>query len=332
MITMDALAELEAMVQNAIAEEQTLAVSSADAGRWQRLFDLTHSDAIKKIEEHRSDLSRVRVPDELWSAVASSKEAEGFDRAAYEYSLTIPPSRSSHSPDSHRTKQAPVHSSGIFIIKLEGPLDTPQKVQEAARLNEAPSLEIGVGELGEAVFCQIDTYAKARLTDWLSHRHSGFKPTIVRLAKAKKQLCSHTMAPTLGVDYTLPQNRPECDSFVPLPSQNQYPVWYFFYGTLADPDVLKHHLFLTTEPLFLPATVHGGQVRTWAGKYNALVDAPPCSQVSGSAFLVESQLQEDALRFYETDKYEVVRCRLHTPKGILDGLTFRFDGDVGDMD
>lgn len=205
-------------------------------------------------------------------------------------------------------------------------------MKEAACLNDTPILETGVGELGEARFYQTDAYSKARLTDWLSRHYSGFKPTIVRFAKAKKQLCSHTMAPALGVDYTLPQNRPDCASLVPHLTQDQYPVWYFFYGTLDDPDVLKHQLSLTTGPSFLPATVYGGQVRTWAGKYNALVDASPCSRVLGSAFLVESRQQEDALRFYQTDKYEVVRCRLHTPKGILDGLTFRFDGDLRETD
>jgi len=63
------------------------------------------------------------------------------------------------------------------------------------------------------------------------------------------------------------------------------------------------------------------------------VDAPgSTAEVLGSAFLVRSREQEDALRFYETDKYEVVRCCIFTTgHGVFMGLTFPFDGVPEDL-
>jgi hypothetical protein len=159
----------------------------------------------------------------------------------------------------------------------------------------------------------------------------GFKPTIVRLSKAEKELSNSTQALYLGRDCTLPQNRATSASFVPLPTPDQYAVWHFFYGTLADPDVLSRHLDLSYEPKYIDAQVDDGRIRTWAGKYKAMVDAPG-EAVEGSACLVESRDQEDALRFYETDQYEVVRCRIKTLNGALDGLKFRFSGDIRNLD
>ncbi|KAK5240470.1 hypothetical protein LTR40_011694 [Exophiala xenobiotica] len=127
------------------------------------------------------------------------------------------------------------------------------------------------------------------------------------------------------MDLALPQHRSDDTTFEPAPLPDQYPVWYFFYGTLADPDVLSQHLNLETAPSYIPAHVVGGQIRT------ALVDAPG-TEVYGSAFLVESRDQEDALRIYETDKYEVVRCHITMQTGVVCGLTFRFDGAESELD
>jgi hypothetical protein len=71
-----------------------------------------------------------------------------------------------------------------------------------------------------------------------------------------------------------------------VPAQVQYPVWYFFYGTLADVPKLSSLLSLPegSTPVLHPATVAGGRMETWgAGKYNALVDGPEMSFVKGSA-------------------------------------------------
>ena len=46
----------------------------------------------------------------------------------------------------------------------------------------------------------------------------------------------------------------------------------------------------------------------WAGKYKALVDGK--MRVDGMAFSVRSREDEEALRYHETENYEVVRCRI----------------------
>ena len=49
---------------------------------------------------------------------------------------------------------------------------------------------------------------------------------------------------------------------------------------------------------------------------------------SGSAYQVSSKEHEDALRIYETENYEVVRCMIAMADEVVHGLTFRFVGPV----
>jgi len=326
---MDLLAELETMAQNVPTEEP---VSGEDTARWQMLFGFTEREAVRHIEGHRNDYARVRVSDELWAAEQTIKGAEGFDREAYEFSLVhhYQPQSQLHS-DSPRPLDLQA-VSGSFILQLEWPLDLPTKVQQVADLPEVPTPVNGVGENDESTFVEIDGRTRAKILDWISQNYAGFQPTIVRLSKAKKDLCAHSNAPTLSLDSVLPQHRLN-NAETPLPLQNQYPVWYFFYGTLQDPNILTQHLALDGHPGLIPARVQGAQIKTWAGKYKALVDAPDLStEVYGSAFLVQDREQEDALRFYETDKYVVVRCRIISEDYILPGLTFRFGGRPEELD
>lgn len=155
-----------------------------------------------------------------------------------------------------------------------------------------------------------------------------FKPTFVRVTKpAEKNLSSESRYPTLGVDTTLPQFRPD-DNGPFLPVQDDFPAWYFFYGTLADTSVLTRHLSLTEEPQLYPATVTGGVLETWGGKYRALVDGPETARVQESAYHVMTKGHEDALRAYETDNYEVVRCSIEMEGMVVQGCTFRFVGEI----
>jgi hypothetical protein len=79
-----------------------------------------------------------------------------------------------------------------------------------------------------------------------------------------------------------------------------------------------------------PAHIRGGNLKTWAGKYRALIDESETSVVKGSAFEVQSKEQEDALRSYETSKYEVVRGIVEIGYRQIPGCTFRFVGIVDD--
>jgi len=61
------------------------------------------------------------------------------------------------------------------------------------------------------------------------------------------------------------------------------------------------------SPILKPASISGGILAPWAGKYRALVDGHASSHINGSTCLVQPREHEDVLRVYETDNYEVVR-------------------------
>ena len=114
-----------------------------------------------------------------------------------------------------------------------------------------------------------------------------------------------------------------------LPAQNQYPVWYFFHGTLTDPEILAQKISLLELPVLRQAAVKGGKIKMWGGKYKALVDGPSSAIVDGWAYEVSSEEGEEQLRYYETDQYEAVRCEIHMVDSgeVVKGLTFRFIDD-----
>ncbi|CAG9952159.1 unnamed protein product [Clonostachys rosea f. rosea IK726] len=159
----------------------------------------------------------------------------------------------------------------------------------------------------------------------LANLPAGSSATIIPISRDRKDLSHNSAYPTLGLDTTLPQNRPYSpivDHEKPQPGNEDYPVWYFFYGTLAD-------FWVPTTPFSLiPAWTIGGRIGTWAGKYKALVDDFGGGRVYGYGFLVQDKEAEDALRYYETGAYEVVRCEIYleTNGGVnmVKGLTFRF--------
>ena len=111
--------------------------------------------------------------------------------------------------------------------------------------------------------------------------------------------------------------------------QDEYPVTYFFYGTLTDPDFLVQLLCLPEEeiPVLKPAHITHGILRTWRGKYKALVDGAPGDVVDGFAYEITTREREEAMRVYETEIYEVVRCGIFVEGeggGWRKGLTSRF--------
>lgn len=155
------------------------------------------------------------------------------------------------------------------------------------------------------MFCKVDGRAKMAIENWLSaQKEPGFRPLFVPVGRAHKELSSQSLYPTLGKDTILPQFRPQDPHLLrTAPSfgrtQDQYPVWYFFYGTLASVPKLCSLLSLSEDeiPILHEASVTGGKMETWGqGKYNALVDGPETSRVEGSAYQVMSEEHEDALR------------------------------------
>ncbi|TVY65702.1 hypothetical protein LSUE1_G006368, partial [Lachnellula suecica] len=229
-----------------------------------------------------------------------------------------------------QTKLSPTQARTIYALKLGGPLSTPQTIQAAANIPTIPKVYHGRSENGVATFCKIDGQAKVAIENWLrGQKETEFEPLFVPEARAYKELCPESLYPTLGIDTTLPQYRPQ----QPCPSRpasyghtnDEYPVWYFFYGTLASIPKLRSLLSIPEDevPELRDASVRGGKMKTWGqGKYNALVDGLVTSRIKGSAYLVMSEEHEDALREYETDEYEVVRCAIEMHGDVVDGYPF----------
>lgn len=127
------------MAQVAIEQsEQPDEPDREDVKRWQSLFGFSCSQALKEIQDHRSDLYRPRVSGSHWDMVRAEKEAEGFDKEAYEYSSSFKPSKSS-------TFTTTVHNQ-IYLLKLEGPIDNLEAVKLASGLKEDPPVYHGTDD------------------------------------------------------------------------------------------------------------------------------------------------------------------------------------------
>lgn len=326
--------ELETMVINVADDtsfdrqiESSAAISPETVERWQRLFGFTANEAIDRINNHRSNIARVRVSDQHWEIVCHDKR--DYDKESYEFEID---QMQNHKKYSHASTSNQCHvedpASSIYLLKLEDILDSPQKVQEIASIHHVPQVLKGSTECGDDQdFCLIDGVIKARISDALSaegRRH--FHPTFVRQSSSEKKLSSSSIAPTLGMDATMPQHRLDSDDSRPDPLQNEFPVWYFFYGNLAKEEILTKLLSLSTAPVYYPAKVHGAVMKKWTERYNAVLDGPMSSIVDGWAYQVQSEEEESNLRFHETGNYEVVRCSIQMSEETVKGLIFRYCG------
>ncbi|EXK83912.1 hypothetical protein FOQG_11864 [Fusarium oxysporum f. sp. raphani 54005] len=126
--------------------------------------------------------------------------------------------------------------------KLEGPLDTTEAVAQAAGISSPNGCAISAtdssGKVGS--FFKINAINKTTIEAYLRAKPSltTFVPIFIPCNPARKSLSSHSLHPTLGIETTLPHRRLEHLHDEPRPAQNEYPVWYFVYGDLAEGDVL----------------------------------------------------------------------------------------------
>ena len=131
------------------------------------------------------------------------------------------------------TQQAilsPAQARTIYILKLDNPISTPEKVQIAANLSTTPELYHGSGEGGDAVFCEVDGSTKIAIENWLAtQKEVSFSPLFVPAGKAYKELSSHSLYPTLVKDVTIPQYRPQNLHLLDTPASfgqicDQFPI------------------------------------------------------------------------------------------------------------
>ena len=319
---MDLLDELEIMARSATLSSSETPPFHDTIQRWCRLFDYTEHEARQKIEQHRADLFRETVSDAHWEMVRLQQNHH--DKESYEHSLSL---ARGHAITKPSPKSSELGSSSTYLYKLQEPFASIDELASAVNVERSrlQMMSATYEADGKSVtFCKIDGQAKKAIESYLREHQAGCQATFVRYSKANKALSATSHYPTLGIDTTLPQYRPSAMQSRPFqPSQNEYPVWYFFYGTLGNKETLARLLGLE-YPEFHAAKITGGALGFWATKYYALKDDVN-GMVHGKAFLVQDKDQEDVLCLYETDEYEVVRCHIEMEDGeTVEGLTFRF--------
>ncbi|KFY50443.1 hypothetical protein V495_00243 [Pseudogymnoascus sp. VKM F-4514 (FW-929)] len=165
---------------------------------------------------------------------------------------------------------SPAEARALYLLKLDGLISTPQKVQVAANLTNIPESHLGSSDSRDSVFCKVDGRAKIFIENWLSMQKGPvFRPLFIPVRMAYKELSSQSLYPRLGKDTTLPQFRPQDPHFLSAPpsfgrTQYEFPVWYFFYGTLASIPKLCTLLSLPDDdvPILYEASVIGGTMGT----------------------------------------------------------------------
>jgi hypothetical protein len=83
---------------------------------------------------------------------------------------------------------------------------------------------------------------------------------------------------------------------------------------------------MNIPPVLTGASIPDGTL-IMCGNYIAVINGPKGHLVGGAMYPVKNKDEEDALRHYETEKYEVVQC-LVIPTGgeLIEGLMFRYCG------
>ncbi|KAL7973227.1 hypothetical protein HDV63DRAFT_368076 [Trichoderma sp. SZMC 28014] len=343
LLTMDLLAACEALATNVAAlgvTDDDSHVSDSDLSTWQALFGFSLNEATKAIQDWRADLSRLTISQSAWLLVKEVKTAEGYNKESYEYSLwrTQMAQKRSHTAKKNSVSR---DEKANYLVRLEhGPASSADLAELMRCLPKNPKILTGLDDEGnQTQFCLLSGSQKSDFLNALFKARPCYEPTLIRASVASKELSSTCLYPTLGIDSTLPQFRldsspVESDSTADSlslirPAQNEYPVWYFFYGTLADPSILSRIIGLDQEqsPIkYKRASVLRGRLRALNEKYLALEDADESSRVDGWAYQVRSQNEEDSLRVYETGVYEVVRCTIEFGNETdvkVQGLTFR---------
>ena len=104
---------------------------------------------------------------------------------------------------------------------------------------------------------------------------------------SKYNLSEHDLSEYYLSKYDLPEDDiPEDPRDIP-----EFPVYYFFYGTLGEPTRLARLFHRAIECItqeLSPATLLDGRLRTWAHKYRALVDSPDMMVLAFSPILARS--------------------------------------------
>ncbi|KAI1393786.1 uncharacterized protein F4822DRAFT_385848 [Hypoxylon trugodes] len=116
------------------------------------------------------------------------------------------------------------------------------------------------------------------------------------------------------------------------PSVTFEPFYFFFYGSLQVPSILKRVCRLDEEPELKPASIKGWKSMKWSC-YPALVPKED-GVVKGMCWKCEKGVQVHRLALYESDAYRMAECKITTDDGevIENGRIFVSTLDVDELD
>ncbi|KAL8905257.1 MAG: hypothetical protein Q9171_006733 [Xanthocarpia ochracea] len=294
--------------------------TSQQVSRFRKLFSYSESQALDAIIGFRSDMNHQELTDDQWATVQAEKEAAGHDRESYEHQRQLWFAK----PVESTFSAAGSGGADSFLFKLREPFPSVDVLRR--EVGVTAELKGGYNEDGTpADFACVNRNTKHAIEEWIQQHPTIHPPSFVPIRQAAKDLSKTSCYPSLGIDSTLPQHRAKNDEESFAPAQTEYPVWYFFYGTLKNPEELRKQLQLLYAPKLISASVKGGYLRSWQSKYQALVDGPADAEVNGCAFRLYHSAHDESLRCHEGNVYEVVRCRILLSGGEeVQGLTFRF--------
>lgn len=158
---MDPLEELERMAANA-TKLTDAEPDEEDVERWVQLFKYDYLEAYQLLKAHREDVTRDPISDEHWALVRKDREAAGYDREAYEHSLTLKDVLQSQSTVFHDTD-----GKKWTLYRIGGLLESKEKVKEIAELEEVPKVTKGMGSMGMYDFVWVDDVAKEKIEAWV---------------------------------------------------------------------------------------------------------------------------------------------------------------------
>lgn len=185
-------AELENMASNVTDKHfgHEHNISEETISRWRRLFSCSSMlEAKKLLEHHRNNLTRACVSDEHWEIVRTEKEAGGYDRESYEFSLEC---EKNQATNLIKQKLATTMNMGsklrksYFILKLEGPLSSAIRIQEAARLGTLPTIVIGETSCGKQALSASILSQKKLFNSGYGKNNSAFNPLSSEYQKPTK--------------------------------------------------------------------------------------------------------------------------------------------------
>ncbi|MCJ1311249.1 hypothetical protein MMC25_004920 [Agyrium rufum] len=255
---MTELARLEHAAATSNCHDDDHEPSPDKISQWQTLFAYSHDQAATKIKQRGADLSRLVIPLSAWEEIREAKEAQGYDKDAYEHFLETRPKMASSATSTLGFCTALMASltegtaSATYLMKLEDCLSVPLHVQTLCQ-SHVPLVIESDDDDPTARFCRVSARERnlilAAAVDFPSNRRSS------------------------GIESTLPQHRLSSAGEVPRPAQDEYPVWYFFYGNLAKKEILSRRLGVAEEEIwYREAWITGGKMSSWGGRYRALLD------------------------------------------------------------